>query len=196
METVVKRGGLFVMTDEAKKKFTIEDIEALPEGQRAELFDGEMIMMASPTVTHQAVLSWLFNQIYNQIKEKKGPCLVFPAPCAVYLLKDKWNYVEPDIVVICDRNKLDKKGCHGAPDWVIEIVSPSSQKLDCYRKLDYYERAGVREYWIVDPAKRQIMVHDLTQDKFPVIYTFEDTIKGGIYEEFAIDFSKMHDYEF
>ena len=184
------------MTDEGTRKYTIEDIEALPEGQRAELFDGEMIMMATPSTSHQAILMWLSNEIYSQIKEKKGPCRVFPAPCAVYLMKDRWNYVEPDILVICEKDKLDKKGCHGAPDWVIEIVSPSSRRLDYYKKLAYYERAGVREYWIVDPEKKKITVYDLEQERDVAVYTFDDTIQVGIYEEFAIDFSKIDEYEF
>lgn len=102
-------------------KYTIADIEALPERQRAELFDGEMIMMASPTTTHQRLLRILGMKICNYIDGKKGNCEMFWAPFAVYIKKGIWNYFEPDIVVICDTDKLDKKGCHGASDLVIAV---------------------------------------------------------------------------
>lgn len=196
MEQVVQRGGLIVMSSDEKRKYTVADIEALPEGKRAELFDGEMVTMGTPSTAHQLVLNWLNLEIYSQIKAKGGQCRVIPAPFAVYLLNDQWNYVEPDIVVVCNKDKLDKKGCHGAPDWVIEIVSPSSRKLDYYRKLEIYERAGVQEYWIVDPLKKQIGVYDLTQDGFPKMYSFADKVSVGIYKDFEIDFSQMDEFEF
>ena len=141
------------------RTYTVEDIIALPEGQRAELFDGEMVMMASPTTTHQGVLGWLLVEISSHIREKKGKCQVIPAPFAVFLKDDGKNYLEPDIVVICDEKKLDEKGCHGAPDWAIEIISPSSKTMDYIRKCALYEQAGVREYWIVDPKERSVLVY-------------------------------------
>lgn len=175
---------------------TIADIEALPEGQRAELLDGEMFMMASPTATHQAILMWLGAEVFIKIKEKGGKCKAFVAPFAVYLMNDDRNYVEPDILVICDRDKLDNKGCHGAPDWVVEIVSPSSKKLDFYKKLSAYESAGVREYWIIDAAKKAVIVYNIEKNAIPAIYHFTDVVKVGVLEDFEIDFSKMTDYDF
>ena len=168
-------------------KYTIADIEALPEGQRAELFDGEMIMMASPTTTHQRILRILGMRICNYIDSKKGNCEMFWAPFAVYIKKDIWNYFEPDIVVICDTDKLDNKGCHGAPDLVIEVVSPSSRKLDYERKLAVYIETGVREYWIVDPGKRIITVYHLAESKTPVVYPFGAVITVRIYPDLQID---------
>lgn len=170
--------------------YTVRDIEALPEGERAELIDGKMYMMAMPTLTHQDILMWLSATIWNYIKKKKGPCRVLPAPFAVYIKNDEHNYVEPDVTVICNRDKLDEKGCHGAPDWAIEIVSPSSRTMDYIRKCSLYEAAGVREYWIVDPKERRILVYDFEHGTF-VQHSFAEQVKAGIYEDFFLDFKEV-----
>lgn len=178
------------------RTYTVEDIIALPEGQRAELFDGEMVMMASPAVTHQSVLGWFFTEISIYIREKKGKCQVLPAPLAVLLKDDGKNYLEPDIVVICDEKKLDDRGCHGAPDWVIEIVSPSSRKLDYGRKLAAYMEAGVREYWIVDPEKQAIVVYYPSQPDLPAVYRFGDSVKTDVCEGLVIDSTPLGDIHY
>lgn len=175
--------------------YTIDDIYNLPEGERAELLDGNIYYMAPPSTTHQRILSFLHLEIGNYIRNNNGSCEVFPAPFAVFLHiedeKNNTNYVEPDITVICDANKLDGKGCHGAPDWIIEIVSPSSRQMDYYKKLALYQGAGVREYWIVDPAKEIIVVYDFPNEAPPTIYHLTDSIKVNIYENFFIDFSQL-----
>lgn len=173
-----------------EKIYTVKDIEALPEGERAELIDGKIYMMASPTLTHQDILSWLNMRIRMYIMEKRGTCKVLPAPFAVYIKNDDHNYVEPDVSVICDLNKLDEKGCHGAPDWVIEIVSPSSKAMDYIIKCSLYEKAGVRDYWIVDPKVKSIMVYDFEQGTSRQ-YAFSDQVKAGIYEDLFIDFDEI-----
>ncbi len=170
--------------------YTIKDIEALPEGERAELIDGKMYMMATPTFTHQDILMWLSATIWNYLTKKKGPCKVLPAPFAVYIKDDEHNYVEPDVTVICDRDKLDEKGCHGAPDWAIEIVSPSSKTMDYIRKCALYEQAGVREYWIVDPKERSILVYNFECGTLKQ-YTFSEPVKAGIYEDLFLDFREV-----
>ena len=108
----------------------------------------------------------------------------------VFLNKDDYNYVEPDISVICDKNKLDDRGCNGAPDWVVEIVSPSSKQMDYFTKLFKYREAGVREYWIVDAQRNQITVYNFEAEEI-ANYTFADSVKVGIYEDFSIDFSTI-----
>ncbi|MBD5484314.1 MAG: Uma2 family endonuclease [Lachnospiraceae bacterium] len=173
-----------------KGLYTTADIEALPEGERAELIDGEMFMMATPMLRHQDLLMWLAATIWNFIAEHRGRCKILPAPFGVYIKDDEHNFVEPDISVICDLDKLDEKGCHGAPDWVIEIVSPSSKYMDRVRKLTLYKEAGVREYWIVDPMQRNVTVYDLEHADNPKVSAFTDQVKVGIYEDFAIDFNK------
>ena len=104
---------------------------------------------------------------------------------------DDSKYLEPDISVICDTNKLNDRGCNGAPDWIIEIVSPSSRPMDYYTKLSLYRSAGVKEYWIVDPMKQIILVYDMEHAVAPVIYSFSDKIKATIYEDFYINFSDI-----
>lgn len=188
----IRREGTFMMI-EGGKRYTVADIEALPEGERAELIDGEMFMMAAPTLTHQGLLMWLAVTIWNYIAEHKGRCKIVPAPFGVYIKDDEHNFVEPDISVICDQNKLDEKGCHGAPDWTVEIVSPSSKHMDRVRKLALYRDAGVRLYWIVDSAHRNVTVYDLGHDSDPKVYSFTERISVGIYEDFAIDFNEYPD---
>ncbi|MCH5275816.1 MAG: Uma2 family endonuclease [Lachnospiraceae bacterium] len=184
------------MSLSGKQEYTVQDILELPEGERAELIDGEIFFMASPTTTHQEIAGWIYAEIRNYIKEKNGKCRVFISPFAVFLKNDDKNYVEPDVCVICDREKLDNQGCHGAPDWMVEVVSSSSRRMDYYRKLSAYQEAGVREYWLVDSLKKTIVVYNLEQEEMPVVHPFGATVKVGIYEDFAIDFSQMTDYDF
>lgn len=168
--------------------YTIDDIYNLPDGQRAELIDGELYMMAAPGRIHQRLVMTLSNSIFNYIQSKKGDCEVYPSPFAVFLNADDQIYLEPDISVICDKDKLTEEGCKGAPDWIIEVVSPSSRPMDYNKKLFKYRTAGVREYWIVDPMKPQITVYDFEHDAFEE-YSFSDKVKAGIYEDLEIDFS-------
>ena len=176
--------------------YTIDDIYDLPEGHRAELIDGQIYDMAPPSTAHQRILSFLHLEIASYIRDHNGACEVIPAPFAVFLHdaeeSDLSNYLEPDIIVICDPNKIDAKGCHGAPDWIVEIVSPGSKRMDYYIKLALYRANGVREYWIVDPLKRTIVVYDMEHDDGPVLHSFCDVIKVHIYDSLEIDFSKLH----
>lgn len=176
----------------SKKIYTIADIEALQEGERAELINGEIFMLATPNTLHQELLVELTMNIYSQIKQRKGKCKLYPAPFAVYLHNDDKTYLEPDISVICEKDKVDIKGCHGAPDWVIEITSPSTSKRDYGIKLEEYQKAGVREYWIVDPYTREVTVYCLQMiEETPKKYSFTDCIKVGIYEDFEVDFGEI-----
>lgn len=149
------------------KGYTIADIEALPEGERAELIDGELFRMDAPVRQHQDILVKLILKIGTYIEQNKGKCKIYPAPFAVYIKKDKHNYVEPDISVVCDKDKLDEKGCQGAPDWMIEIVSPSSKTMDYERKVKLYREAE------------------------PVRYSFSERIKVRIFEDLWLNLSEM-----
>ena len=165
--------------------YTIDDIYALPDGKRAELIDGKIYYMVPPSWKHQRISGRLYQSIANYIDDKGGKCEVLAAPFAVLLNDDDKNYIEPDISVICDQSKLDEEGCHGAPDWVIEIVSPSSKPRDYMTKLFKYRTAGVREYWIVDPDKRTTMVYGFEKDIVEQ-YNFDEDVPVGIYEGFTI----------
>ncbi len=171
--------------------YTTDFIEELPDGERAELIDGDIYFMAPPRVKHQRMSMELSVLIRNHIKSKKGSCSVFAAPFAVYLNNDLYNYLEPDISVICDKNKLDDKGCNGAPDWVIEITSPASRKMDYMIKLFKYENSGVREYWIVDLEKERVTVYYFENNTMEE-YSFKDKVKVNIYDDLEIDFSEIN----
>ncbi len=170
---------------------SIDYIYSLPDGQRAELIDGVVYNMAPPTRIHQELVSQ-FTQIIGQyIKDNKGLCKVYPAPFAVFLNSDDKTYVEPDVSVICDTNKLDDRGCNGAPDWIIEIVSPSTQRTDYFVKLFKYRTAGVKEYWIVNPLKKTVQVYSFTGDEDSMQFSFDDTIKVGIYDDLYIKIDEL-----
>ena len=173
--------------------YTEEDYYNSPEDVRAELIDGQFYDIASPSRIHQEILGFLFLGISSYIRSKNGDCKVYPAPFAVKLFEDdNKTIVEPDISIICDPKKLTDRGCTGAPDWIIEIVSPSTASHDYIRKLKLYADAGVKEYWIVDPDKKSVYVYHLEEDKFEVTtFTFQDKIKANIYEDLWIDLKEL-----
>ena len=172
------------------REYTVEDIYKLPDGQRAELIDGDMYMMAPPSRLHQDISMSLSHKIKDYILSNQGMCAVYAAPFAVFLNEDDRTYVEPDISVICDRDKLTEAGCNGAPDWVIEIVSNSSRQMDYMRKLFKYRSAGVREYWIVDSNKNRITIYDFEAGTTEEYHT-KDTVPVGVFSGFQINFAEI-----
>jgi len=174
------------------KTFTEDDYYNLPEHVRAELIDGQFYNMSAPGRLHQKILSELHTMINNYIKSKDGSCEIYPAPFAVKLFDDRKTIVEPDLSVICDKTKLTDKGCSGAPDWIIEIVSPSTSSHDYVHKLNLYLDAGVREYWIVNPQLQTVDIYFFEENPFGIQhYTFRDTVKVNIYDDLYLDFSKL-----
>lgn len=171
--------------------YTLSDIYALPDGERAELIDGRMYMMAPPNFIHQKIIGELQTVINNFIKSNGGNCEVMPAPFAVFLNEDDYNYVEPDISVICDKSKLTDQGCNGAPDWVIEVVSKSTQNRDYGIKLFKYSNSGVREYWVVNPMTNTVNVFDFEHNQESRQYSFDEKIPVCIYEDFGIQISEL-----
>lgn len=174
-----------------EKIYTSEDYWNLPEGQRAELIDGRLYNMAPPSRIHQKLIMELASVIHNHIKKGAGSCEVYPAPFAVNLNADDDTWVEPDISVICDKNKLSERGCNGAPDWIIEVISPSTQSRDYLKKLWLYQKAGVREYWIVNPITRVVNVFDFEHDEKNIQYSFDNEIPVCIYEDLSICISAL-----
>ena len=183
----MKVRGNLAMAEATQERYTIEDIFALPEGERAELIDGKVYYMAPSTRNHQRIVGELFATIREHIRRNNGKGEVDIAPFGVFIDADDKNYLEPDISVILDSNKLDDKGCNGAPDWIIEVVSPSSRPMDYNKKLFKYRTAGVREYWIVDYERNLITVYNFEHDEM-TDHTLKDKVKAGIYEDFEIDF--------
>lgn len=166
--------------------YTSEDYWNLPEEERAELINGKFYAMAPPSRIHQKLVSKL-TALFNQyIADHHGSCEVYPAPFAVNLDADDKDWVEPDVSVICDPNKLTDRGCSGAPDLIFEIVSPASRKMDYSLKNMIYSQAGVREYWIVDPAKEKVVVYCYENDSDPCLYSFDADVPVGIYPGLTI----------
>lgn len=173
--------------------YTIDDYWNTPEGERSELIEGHFYSQAAPSRAHQSAVSFLHAAIYNHIQKNGGPCSIYPAPFAVRLSdEDDTTMVEPDLSIICNPNKLTSWGCKGAPDWIIEVVSPSSRRADYYTKLSLYQAAGVREYWIVDPIKQVVIVYDMEHDDGPALHTLKDSIKANTYSNLEIDFSELN----
>lgn len=170
---------------------TLEQYEALPENVRAEVFDGVIYNMASPSQDHQAILTELLVAIRSYIKKKSGGCSIFPAPFDVKLSDRPLTIVQPDIMIVCDKDKLDGNRCNGAPDFIIEIVSPSNPADDYIRKLYYYKNYGVREYWIVDPRRKTVTVNYFEGNMLNIQYSFDSTIKVNIYDDLYINFAEI-----
>lgn len=170
---------------------TLEQYEALPEEKRIEVFDGIVYDMVSPSQIHQTILTELLVSLRNYIRGKGGNCSVFPAPFDVKLNDNPLTIVQPDLMIVCDQDKLDGKRCNGAPDFIIEIVSPGNPSDDYIRKAYYYKNYGVREYWIVDPKRRMITVNYFEGDLLNIQYSFESTIKVNIYDDLFINFSEI-----
>lgn len=170
---------------------TLEQYESLPENIHAEVFDGQIFYMSSPSQEHQTISMELSTILNMYIKNKQGACRVFHAPFDVKLNDNPLTIVQPDLMVICDKNKLDGKRCNGAPDFIIEIVSPTNASDDYIKKLYYYKNAGVREYWIVDPRRKIITVNYFEQDMLNIQYSFDSTIKVNIYDDLYINFSDI-----
>lgn len=166
--------------------YTIKDIYSLPDGQRAELIDGKIYAMAPPNARHQEIIFSLSRRIADYIDRHGGDCRIYLAPYAVFLNADNKSYVEPDISVICNRKKLDDSGCHGAPDWIIEVASPGTERMDYGIKLFKYRSAGVREYWIIHPVHRTINIYDFEQNEKTGQYSFENRISSCIFQSFHV----------
>lgn len=161
-----EKDGNFMALPAENSRYTFADCLSWPENERVELIGGEAIMMAPPTRIHQEISGELSRQLANFLEGKK--CKVYAAPFAVRLFEkegdapeDVDTMVEPDISVVCDSSKLDDAGCKGAPDLVIEILSPSTMRRDRVVKFNLYQRAGVREYWIIDPDEQTVLVYIL-----------------------------------
>lgn len=181
-----------------ERLYTLADILDWDGQQRMELIDGVPVMMAPPSRLHQKICGELFGQLHEYLKGKE--CEVYAAPFAVRLFEreddfpmDTVTMVEPDLSVVCDPRKLDDIGCKGAPDLVIEILSPSSRRHDRLTKFNLYRRAGVREYWIVDPSDQSVQSFLLENNAY-IAQDFavnDDKIKVNVLQDCVIDLAPV-----
>ena len=172
------------------RKYTVEEVEAMGDDVLVELIDGTLFYMAAPTEKHQDLLMFLSVEIANHIREKGRPCKVYQGPLALYLNQESETYLIPDLMVVCDRNKIESKGIVSGPDVVMEVVSPSSRTRDYILKLSKYEGAGVREYWVLDPKEEKIVVYRFASEEIK-IYGFQDKIPVKVLDDLEIDFAEF-----
>lgn len=178
-------------------EYTVEDYLAWPEDQRIELIDGVIYDMASPIGIHQLIVLELGTLFRNYIRDRKGQCIPFVSPIDVQLDMDNKTIVQPDVLILCDRNKRKNGRIYGAPDFIVEVLSPSTRKKDMIKKLSKYQTAGVKEYWIVDTKEKKVIVYsNMTPEaKDITIYPAESKIPVGIYEgEYMVDFAEIWEY--
>lgn len=177
-------------------RYTFADYATWPEDERWELMEGVAYAMTAPSRIHQKFVFEVGRQIGNYLQGKT--CEIYVAPFAVRLPQAQQNdeqvdtVVEPDIVVVCDRAKLDRKGCRAAPDWIIEVLSPSTGVHDMNTKRDVYERHAIREYWIIHPDEQWLMVYTLTAERVygkPVVLNMETPTHVNLFPDLAIDWS-------
>lgn len=180
------------------ERYTYQDYLDWPGPDRYELIDGEAYLMAGPAHVHQRVSGEILRQLLNFLEGKK--CEAISAPFDVRLFEKEGDepesvdtVVQPDIMVVCDKAKLDDRGLKGAPEMVIEILSPSTQRLDRLTKFELYQRGGVKEYWIVDPANQSVQVFLLDNAAFHLheVYGSKDVAKVNVLDGCFIEVCKV-----
>lgn len=186
------------MPQPQEKQYSYADLLEWDENVRYELYNGLPVALASPSSTHQMISGDLFSQLYSFLKGKG--CQVFSAPLDVRLFEKSEDspenvstVVQPDLMVVCDREKIDRHGICGAPDMIIEITSNSTHRIDRLTKFNLYQRAGVREYWIVDPSTRIVSVYVLNNGAYHMqsVYSSDAIIPVGVLDGCKVDFSSV-----
>lgn len=184
-----------VNTGHSQGCYTIEDYRALPDEQRVELIDGYFYDMASPTPLHQRIGGEIYRQIANFIMDRGGTCQPLIAPVDIQLDCDERTMVQPDVAILCSDDKIKHWGVYGAPDFVLEVISPSTRRKDYTKKLTKYMNAGVREYWILDSYQKKLLVYFFESEVCPVIYGLDQPVAVGIYNgELEITFSHIAEW--
>ncbi|MCR5669997.1 MAG: Uma2 family endonuclease [Butyrivibrio sp.] len=175
--------------------YTLEDYYALPQDKRVELIDGVFYDMTAPKVIHQDIVGSVFFTFSEFLKKNKGKCKVMVSPVDVQLDCNDKTMVEPDVLVICDRSKIRDFGVMGAPDFVLEVLSESTRKKDLSIKVSKYLEAGVREYWIIDPYKKMMMVYNFEEEDFlPKISSLQGEMPVAIFgDKLKISLDELRD---
>jgi Uma2 family endonuclease len=181
-----------------EREYTYADLLAWDDGVRYELYGGRPVALASPSDVHQEISGEIYFQIRNFLSGK--PCKIYYAPFDVRLFEENGErpenvdtVVQPDLMVVCDPGKVDRRGVHGAPDLVIEILSDSTRRNDRLVKYNLYQKAGVREYWIVDPDSRVVSVYTLEEGAYHAAATYaaDAQVPVGLWEDFSVDLTRV-----
>lgn len=173
-------------------EYTIEDYYALPDDKRVELIDGVIYDMGAPSFVHQQIAGVIYAQILAYIAGKKGKCIPLIAPVDVRLDCDDRTMVQPDVGILCDLDKIRQWGIMGAPDFILEVISPSTKGKDMLIKLTKYQKAGVKEYWIIDPKQKKLFVYAFETETWPAIHDLTGEVGLAIYDyDLKIDLDKI-----
>ncbi len=174
-------------------EYTLEDYHNMPEDRRAELIDGVIYDMASPSPLHQMIAGMVYARILAFIEKNKGDCIPFIAPADVQLDCDERTMVQPDVFILCKQDRLRRFGICGAPDFVLEILSGSTRKKDMTVKLTKYMEAGVKEYWVIDPEKRLLIVYIGEEEGIPRLYPLQGDVGMNLYDgNLRIDLNEIN----
>ena len=174
-------------------EYTLEDYHNMPEDRRAELIDGVIYDMASPSPLHQMIAGMVYARILAFIEKNKGDCIPFIAPADVQLDCDDRTRVQPDVFIWCKQDRLRRFGICGAPDFVLEILSGSTRKKDMTVKLTKYMEAGVKEYWVIDPEKRLLIVYIGEEEGIPRLYPLQGDVGMNLYDgNLRIDLNEIN----
>ena len=173
-------------------EYTIDDYYALPDDKRVELIDGVIYDMDAPTIFHQVIVGEIYYQLSNCADEHELECLPMVSPLDVQLDRDNRTMVQPDVLIICDMSMVRERVVYGAPEFVLEVISPSTRNKDCFTKLNKYSNAGCQEVWIVDPKTRKVWTYEFREDDWIKTYTFDDVVPVAISDgKCSIDFTKV-----
>jgi len=191
---VAETANPYYIAQKRQGEYTVDDYEALPDERRVELIDGVIYDMSAPSTIHQIIQGEIAAQLRQYIRANGGKCVSFVAPTDVQIDCDKFTMVQPDVFVVCNRDLITKKRIIGAPDFIIEIISPSTKSKDMGVKLEKYADSGVKEYWLVNPDKMRISVHYFAdEDEPPRIYPFKSRVPVSIFGgECFIDFNEVY----
>lgn len=179
-------------TEKKQGEYTLEDYYALPDERRVELIDGVIYDMSAPTLLHQLIGGKVFVMIQSFIEKNGGKCLPLYAPVDVRLDCDDKTMVQPDVLILCDESKRTKRYIMGAPDFCLEVLSKSTRRKDCIKKLQKYTDAGVKEYWIIDPYAKTLLVYHWKDDYTPHMYPLTGKVGLELYDgRVEIDLDKI-----
>lgn len=193
--TSVLKDGSTAYIVKRQGEYTLEDYYALPDEQRAELIDGVLYDMASPGTLHQMVGGYIYARFLEFVAKNQGKGIPLIAPLDVQLDCDDKTIVEPDVMIVCDRDKLYKNRVYGAPDFILEVLSKSTRRRDMVTKLQKYANAGVKEYWMVDIEGRRVFVYIFDEENYPAIYGFDAKVPVYIWGgQCEVDFSEVYNY--
>lgn len=193
-EPSVKEAAALYDAGKRPGQYTLKDYYDLPDDQRVELIDGVFYDMAAPTYFHQIVCNGLYYQLQSYIRGQDGRCVAMTAPVDVRPDCTDRTILQPDVLIVCDRSKFRDGIILGAPDFIVEVLSPSTRRKDMIVKLGKYSISGVREYWIVDIEQRRVIVYDLEHDGDIAIYGFDSSIPVNIYDgQCQVDFAEIYE---